>query len=48
MPETTDVKETCYWLRKPDLKFETEAMLCAAQEKAIRTNYLKQKIDKTP
>ena len=48
MSETTDVKETCYWLRKPDLKFETEAMLCAAQEKAIRTNYLKHKIDKTP
>ena len=46
MPETTDDKET-YWLRKADLKVETEAMLCAAQEEAIRTNYVKHKIDKT-
>ena len=48
MPETTDEKKTWYWLRKHDLKLETEAMLCAAQEKAIRTNYLKHKINKTP
>ena len=46
MPETTDEKET-YWLRKADLEGETEAMLCAAQEEAIRTNYVKHKIDKT-
>ena len=46
MPET-DEKETWYWLRKADLKVETEAMLCAAQEQAIRTNYVKHKIDKT-
>ena len=30
MPERTDGKETCYWLRKGDLKVETE-VLCAAQ-----------------
>ena len=30
MPETTDEQETWYWLRKADLKVETEAMLCAA------------------
>ena len=36
-----------YWQRKADLKVETEAMLCAAQEEAIRTNYVKHKIDKT-
>ena len=29
------------------MKVETEAMLCAAQEQAIRTNYVKHKIDKT-
>ena len=47
MPETTDKKETWYWPRKADLKLETEAMLFAAQEQAIRTNYVKYKIDKT-
>ena len=47
MPETTDEKETWCWLRKSDLKFETEAILCAAQEQAIRMNYVKHKIDKT-
>ena len=30
MPETTGEQETWYWLRKADLKVETEAMLCAA------------------
>ena len=34
-------------MRKADLKVETEAMLCNAQEQAIRTNYVKHKIDKT-
>ena len=47
MPETTDEKEKWNWLRKADLKVEAEAMLCAAQEQAIRTNYMKHKIDKT-
>ena len=47
MPETTDEKETCYWLRKAGFKVETEAMLCAAQEQAIRTNNVKDRIDKT-
>ena len=32
IPETTDEMETCYWLKKADLKVETEAMLCAVQE----------------
>ena len=41
MPETTVEKETWCWLIKADLKVETEAMLCAAQEQAIRTNYVK-------
>ena len=47
MPETTDEKETWCWLRKANLKVETEAMLSATQEQATRTNYVKQKIDKT-
>ena len=47
MPERTDEKETRKWIRKADLKVEIEAMLCAAQEQAIRTNYVKHKIVKT-
>ena len=44
---TTDEKETWNWLRNADLKVEMEAILCAALEQAIQTNYVKQKIDKT-
>ena len=40
MQETRDEKETWYWLRIPDLKVETEAMLCAVQKRAIRKNYV--------
>ena len=47
MTGTTDEKETWNWLRKVDLKVETEAMLCAAQKQAIGTNYVKQKTNKT-
>ena len=47
MPETTDKKETCNWMRKAVLKVETEAMLCTMQEQPIRTSYVKHKIDKT-
>ena len=47
MPETTEEKETWKWMRKADLKVQTEAMLCAAQEQAIQTNYVKHNIDKT-
>ena len=47
MPETIDETETWNWLRNADLKVETEAMLCAAQKEAIRTNHVKHKIDKT-
>ena len=35
------------WLSRGDLKFWTEALLCAAQEQAIRTNYMKYHIYKT-
>ena len=41
------MKKKQYWLRKADLKVETEAMFCAVQEQAIQTNYVKHKIDKT-
>ena len=35
MPETTDEKETWYRLTQAELKVETEAVLCAAQEQAL-------------
>lgn len=51
IPEKKDEKETWYWLRKASWnklkQVETEAMLCATQEQAIRTSYVKHKIDKT-
>lgn len=50
MSECADLKKTWQWLQKCDLKPETEALICAAQEQAlrtIRTNYIKCKIDKT-
>ena len=47
MPETMDEKETWNWLRRADLNVETETMLCAAHEQAIRTNYVKHQTDKT-
>ncbi|CAB4018161.1 Hypothetical predicted protein, partial [Paramuricea clavata] len=42
-----DRKNTWWWLKKGDLKPETEALLCAAQEQALRTNYVKFHIDRT-
>ncbi len=33
------------WLRRGNLKRETESLLIAAQNNAIRTNYIKAKID---
>lgn len=35
------------WLRKSDLKLKTEAVLCATQEQALGTNYIKYTIDET-
>ena len=39
-------KKTWIWLRKRNLKRETESLLMTAQNNAIRTNYVKAKIDK--
>ena len=47
MPEKVDKNRTWQWLSKSDLKIGTEALLCAAQEQAIRTNYVKHHINKT-
>ena len=35
------------WLKKGNLKRKTESLLIAVQNKAIRTNYIKARIDKT-
>ena len=41
-------KEKCWrWLRKCDLKIPSEALICFAQEQAIRTNYVEYHIDKS-
>lgn len=47
MPEQVDKDKIWKWLSKGDLKVGTEALLCAAQEQAIRTNYVKHKIDRS-
>ena len=39
--------KTCTWLRKGNFKRETESLLMAAQNSAIRTNHIKARIDKT-
>ena len=40
-------EKTWTWLRKRNLKRETESLLIAAQNDAIRTNHIKVRIDKT-
>ena len=40
-------RKTRTWLRKGNLKIETESLLIAAQDNAIRTNHIKARIDKT-
>ena len=47
MPEKVDKDKTWQWLSKSELKIGTEALLCATQEQAVRTNNVKQHIDKT-
>ena len=45
--ETTDSNETRQWMRTSDLKTQTEALICAVQEQAVRTSLVKHNIDKT-
>ena len=40
-------KKTWMWQRKGNLKRETESLLIAAQNNAMRTNHIKARIDKT-
>ena len=40
-------QKTWTWLRKGNLKRETESLLIAAQDNAIRTNHIKARIDET-
>ena len=47
MPEKVDRNKTWQWLSISDLKIGTEALLCAAQEQAIRTNDAMYHIDRT-
>ena len=39
--------KTWTWLRKGNFKRETESLLKAAQNNAMRTNHIKARIDKT-
>ena len=39
--------ECSWWLRDGNLKRETESLIIAAEEQAIRTNLMKAKVDKT-
>ena len=47
LDKEVDVEKTWWWVKRRDLKPETEALLCAAQEQALRTNYVKFHIDRT-
>ena len=40
-------EKTCTWLRKGNFKRETESLLMAVHNTAIRTNHIKARIDKT-
>ena len=40
-------EKTWTWLRKGNLKRETESLLIAAKNNTIKTNYIKARIDKT-
>ena len=42
--EGVDLKMSHLWLQRAHLRFETEALVCAAQEQALPTNWMKAKI----
>lgn len=37
----TGIEDLLLWIRRNDLKKETEAFICAAEEQALRTKYVK-------
>ena len=45
--EENSAKETWQWMKRGSLKRETESMIIAAQDQALRTNYRKAKIEKS-
>ena len=45
--EEAENQDRWQWLRNGTLKRETESLIFAAQEQAIRTNVIKGKIDKS-
>ena len=49
MRQTDDIagEDRWLWLKQGNLKRETESLILAAQEQAIRTNVIKAKIDNT-
>ena len=47
LTNTIYYEKTWIWLRKGNLKRETESLLIAAQDNTIRTNHIKARIDKT-
>ena len=42
-----DIKGTWNCLKKADLKSSVEALICATQEQALRTHYVKFRVDKS-
>ena len=47
MPDDVDQENSWMWLLQSGLKASTEALICAAQEQAIRSNSIKYSIDRT-
>ena len=47
MSEEIDKDLSWKWLVQGDLKVQTEATVCAAQDQALKANYTKSKIGKT-
>ena len=45
--DTVEKEDSWRWLRTGDLKVETEALICPAQEQALRTSSVKYNVDKS-
>ena len=46
-PKTCPANDTWQWLQRGELKKETEGMIMAAQDQALRTRYIQRAIDLT-